>query len=380
MRDLVLLRGCPGSGKSTWLRNNNLSQYALCADDLRCMFQTPVMDHQTGRLTISQKNDKAVWKLLFELLETRMSRGEFTIIDACHSKASDFSKYYHLAEEYRYRLHCVDFSDVPLETALKQNKMRPSYKWVPEDVIRNIYARFEANPIPNKINRVTPDNWQSIIDYKPLTVDNYKKVVLFGDIHSCYMPLEKYINDNPINDDTLYVFVGDYFDRGIQTKEVCEFLLKYSQNKNFMFLQGNHEQWLMKYAHNKEDEIKSSEFMNNTKHVLDQFDKKDLRIFCRKLIQCAYLEFRGKKLFITHAGFGFMPEQLKFIATSEMIKNGKYEDNIDEWFEENNSDPDLIQIHGHRNFYQTEIQKYPHSINLCDKVEFGGNFRILELE
>ena len=38
MRDLWLMRGCPGAGKSTWLRQNNLSQFALCADDLRLMW------------------------------------------------------------------------------------------------------------------------------------------------------------------------------------------------------------------------------------------------------------------------------------------------------------------------------------------------------
>ena len=112
---------------------------------------------------------------------------------------------------------------------------------------------------------------------------------------------------------------------------------------------------------------------------LHQFDKKLLRQLTRKFIQCAYLKFRDKKLFITHAGLGFMPETLKFIATDEFIKNGKYEDNIDEWFENHNSDPDLIQIHGHRNFYDIEINQYPHSINLCDKVEFGNCLRVIEL-
>lgn len=35
MRTLLLLRGAPGSGKSTWIRENNLEQYALEADRFR---------------------------------------------------------------------------------------------------------------------------------------------------------------------------------------------------------------------------------------------------------------------------------------------------------------------------------------------------------
>ena len=337
------------------------------------------MDHKNGIMQITQRNDNQVWKLLFQLLEARMERGEFTIIDACHSKSADFSKYYQLVEKYRYRLHCVDFSTVPIEVCKKQNKQRPEYKWVPENVIDNMYARFTANPIPNRFNVVTPDNWQSIIEYKPLNVDNYQKIVCFGDLHSCFDPLQKYFDKNPFDENTLYVFVGDYFDRGIQTKEVCEWLLAHYECKNVMLLQGNHERHLMRYANNECEQIVSKEFMENTMKYLENFDKKDLRKLIRKFIQCAYLEFRGKTLFITHAGFGFMPANLKFIASTEMIKGGKYEDQIDEWFEANNSDPNLIQIHGHRNLYNTEITEYPHSINLCDKVECGENLRIVEL-
>ncbi len=379
MRDLVLMRGAPGSGKSTFLRENNLIQYTLCADDLRCMFQTPVMDHETGTFGISQKNDRKVWQLLFELLEARMERGEFTIIDACHSKSSDFSKYYNLADKYRYRIHCIDFSTVPIDVCKKQNKMRPEYKWVPERVLENIYSRFDTNTIPNRVNIYTKDNWKEILTFNPMNVDKYEKLVFIGDIHSCWNPLEKYFNEHPMNDSTLYVFLGDYFDRGIQTKEVCTWLLENYTKSNIMLLQGNHEKWLMMYAAEEIESIKSKEFIENTALALDEFNKKELRQLCRKFIQCAYLTFGDKIFFANHAGIGFMPETLKLIASQELIRGGKYEDNIDEWFEKNNKNENLIQIHGHRNEYHTNMCEFPHSFNLNDKVEFGGELRILEI-
>lgn len=54
MRTLYLLRGAPGSGKSTWIKDNKLSPYTLCADDIRTMIQSPVMDI-SGNYKISQK-------------------------------------------------------------------------------------------------------------------------------------------------------------------------------------------------------------------------------------------------------------------------------------------------------------------------------------
>ena len=43
MRILVLMRGIPASGKSTWIANMGLSEYTLSADSLRLMASSPVL-------------------------------------------------------------------------------------------------------------------------------------------------------------------------------------------------------------------------------------------------------------------------------------------------------------------------------------------------
>ena len=43
MRTLLLLRGAPGSGKSTWIRENNLEQYTLEVDSFRQLISNPIM-------------------------------------------------------------------------------------------------------------------------------------------------------------------------------------------------------------------------------------------------------------------------------------------------------------------------------------------------
>ena len=41
MRVLLLLRGSPGCGKSTWIEKNGLKNYTLSADDIRMMYSSP---------------------------------------------------------------------------------------------------------------------------------------------------------------------------------------------------------------------------------------------------------------------------------------------------------------------------------------------------
>ena len=120
MRVLLLMRGAMGCGKSTWIEKNGLKPYTLCADDIRLLCQAPVLD-VNGNYCISQKNEKVVWRTLFNILETRMKRGEFTVIDATNTKTSEMNRYKDLAKKYRYRIYCVDMTNVPIEVVKKLN-------------------------------------------------------------------------------------------------------------------------------------------------------------------------------------------------------------------------------------------------------------------
>ena len=59
MRVLLLFRGAPGCGKSTFIREHGLEQFALSADDIRLKCFGPQMTVD-GSYEISQKNDKTV--------------------------------------------------------------------------------------------------------------------------------------------------------------------------------------------------------------------------------------------------------------------------------------------------------------------------------
>ena len=380
MRSLVILRGSPASGKSSWVKDMNLENYCLSADNIRLLVQSPIMSATERHREISQKNDSYVWQLLFELLEERMKRGEFIIVDATHSRSSDFSRYNKLCERYRYRRYYVDFSDVPIEICKERNKKREDYKRVPDSVIDKMYARLNTQQKTSGWVEAEKGDLFKIVGTKLFNMNEYEKIHIFGDIHGCYEPLKKYFDENPFNEKEFYIFVGDYFDRGIQNKEVALFLFSIYDKKNVLLLEGNHEKWVNYYANDELENIKSNTFLKKTMPEIIDIDKVAFRNLYRKLGQMAYFEYDDKRYIVSHGGISYIPEELQLIATEQLISGvGDYNVTIDEVFSRNEQGNNIIQVHGHRNTY--EIDNYnSKSYNLEGKVEFGGNLKILQLQ
>ncbi len=379
MRSLVILRGSPASGKSTWIEKMNLQNYTLSADNIRLLVESPIIAPEYNHRIISQKNDNYVWQLLFELLEKRMSRGEFVVIDATHSKSSDFSRYNKLCERYRYRKYYVDFSDVPLEECKRRNLLREDYKRVPENVIEKMYSRMETQSKTSGWVEVNKNNFWNEVGTKLFDLNRYEKINVFGDIHGCYDPLKEYFDRFLYSENEMYIFCGDYIDRGKQNKETLEFLMKLASNKNTLLLEGNHERWLNYYSLDETENIKSKTFLYKTMVELLDLDKKDIRAFYRKMGQIAYFNYGNRNYLISHGGISYIPEELQLIATEQFINGvGDYNSDIDNIYA-NNTSENTIQIHGHRNTY--DLDNFDNkSFNLEGKVEFGGYLKVLQLK
>lgn len=378
MRSLVILRGSPGSGKSTWIKKMKLENYCLCADDLRMLTSSPRLDVNKNQEYINQKNDGYVWQLLMELLEKRMQQGEFVIVDATHSRQSDFSKYNSLCERYRYRKYYVSFADISIEQCKLQNAQREQYKRVPEQVIDKMYSRLATQGKTSGWNEVDRNNFYQEIGMKLFNFDKYNKIHVFGDIHGCFEPLKEYFEKYPYNENDMYIFCGDYIDRGIQNKETLEYLIEFSKKNNTLFLEGNHETWLNQYSLDETENIKSKTFLKKTMNEIIDIDKKEIRMFYRKIGQIAYFEYDNRKYLISHGGVSYLPNELQLISTDQFIHGvGDYSVNIDEEWAKNENN--IIQIHGHRNTFEIDdVDKK--SYNLEGKIEFGGHLKVLQLE
>lgn len=379
MRVMLLMRGAPGVGKTTYVKEHGLEQYALSADNIRLMCQSPVMTI-SGEYAISQENEKKVWELFFQMLEIRMQRGEFVVIDATNSKTKEMNRYKEMAQTYRYRIYCVDFTDIPVEECKRRNRSRPEFKQVPDAAIDTMYFRFKTQPIPKRIARIMPDEIDKIW-YKPTDFSSYNRIHHIGDIHGCNTVLQEYLHDG-LKEDELYIFTGDYIDRGIENVEVINYLSSLVDKPNVIFLEGNHERWLWYWSHGGTS--KSPEFEKVTRLQLEQagVDPKVARIFYRSLSQCVYYTYRGKTIMVTHGGISRIPQNLSLLPTEQMIKGvGKYEDylTVAKVFEES-TDENTYQIFGHRNPQGLPIQISDRCFDLEGGVEFGGELRVLTLD
>lgn len=79
-----------------------------------------------------------------------------------------------------------------------------------------------------------------------------ERVYVIGDIHGCVAEptvlLEYLENKEKITDNDLVVFLGDYIDRGPETKGVIELMLKFKQRfPRTRYLKGNHEDMLLDF-------------------------------------------------------------------------------------------------------------------------------------
>lgn len=384
MRILVLMRAAPGAGKSTFIKMNNLQEYTLCTDDIRIMCGG-IEQKPSGDYMISQSLNKQAWGILYTMLEERMKLGAFTVIDATHSTEKELKGYKDLIEKYRYRVFVVDMTDIPIETVKERNAGRDALKQVPEEVIDKFYKRFQSEKVPKAYTVIKPEEFWQVVSWRPVDVSKYKKIHMIGDIHGCYTVLQEYL-DGELKDDELYIFHGDFTDRGIENAKVLQFLQKIYKKPNVVLIEGNHEKWVSKWLNG--EEVHSNTFNKKTKPELDEavkqglLNKKTLRDMYRRMYQCFYYIYHGKKVLCTHGGIADY-DHIELINTDQMINGvGKYEDyqQVAETFRNGYMFTNFYQINGHRNVDNVPVQVNERCFNLEGGVEWGGCLRVVTLD
>lgn len=393
MRDLIIMRGCPGSGKSTAIKEAGLENYTLSPDTIRLMLRAPEVTENSA-YSISQQDNALVFELLDTMLVNRMKTGSPTIIDATHCSSGKFhtkqiNRYRELAKQYKYRLFYWEPERENVQTYIDRNQYRDELHQVPENVIRKMYTAWENNNLPKdfvKLNTLAfRDDFANLI--KDMS-DTYEQVIVVGDIHGCNTVLQKLINqDDELNikdEKNLYIFVGDYFDRGIENLEVLDTLFDIAEQKNVVLLEGNHEAHWVDWAHDRDTERTDNGMIRFKETTLKQWQgkynsdkdlKKKLRVLYRKMLPAYFFKFLGKEYIVTHAGLACLPKH--HMATWQYISgHGSYDFDVTSAYESrvfpSNHYP--IQVFGHRSAKTSE-----HSKSLEGQVEFGGFLKYLLL-
>ena len=378
MRTLLLMRGAPASGKSQWIRDNNLEAYTLEADHFRMLLRSPSLGENGWY--ISQEDNGPAWELLLDCLEKRMSNGDFVVLDATHTTSKAVNAYKELLNKYKYTVYYYE-PDTTLEECLARNAERTDYKRVPEQVIHRMHKVIKTTPLPKFCRKI--DSIDEINNYFTVDLTNrYEKVRIIGDIHGCHTALQQAIT--PWDEKTLYIFCGDYLERGIENKEMMYEMMRLSTLPNTIMLEGNHERHIANFAFNTNLD-RSKRFMKEvvapiikdmTKKEIDSLQR-ELRLFYKSLRQCYPFSFHGKKYLVSHGGLSYVPN-MTFIATSTFINGfGAYETDIAKIYDTNYEKglcQDFIQIHGHRG-----VPDGKYSFCLEGEVEFGGELKYIDI-
>lgn len=389
MRYLYVLRGVAGCGKSTWIEKSGLKPWTISSDDVRLLFNSPILN-VNGEWEISQKQNKKVWNLIYDILDKRMKNGELLFVDATHTRPSSLTVYKKLAKKHMYKLRVIDCTYVPLEIIKLRNEERVGYKKVPNEVIERMYKDCQL-PLGKDIEVIKPEQYNTTKDSQDIitTLDNCDKLVVIGDIHSCYTPLKQYFDEHPFDNRTYYVFLGDFFDRGIEARETLEFLLSIYDKPNVCLIRGNHELWIDNYVNDGEEASITPAFR---KSLLEMGElKSELYKIREKLVDAKIILFGDKGFIFTHGGTPDMPTS--YFPAMQCIKGvGEYADTkkVEETFLNKKQDvflstprqfwfyEEYFMFHGHRNLEKAPIQN-DRVFNLEGQVEFGGHLRIVEV-
>lgn len=134
-RVLVICRGIPASGKSTWAKewvNEKPEQRRrVNRDDIRYEVY--------GVYSGNQVNESVVTAIENQQIENAMTAGASVVIDATNLNNKNVSRFFKFAEKHDYAVEIKDF-EVTLSEALKRDSRRE--KSVGEEVIKYFFVRY----------------------------------------------------------------------------------------------------------------------------------------------------------------------------------------------------------------------------------------------
>lgn len=388
MRVMLVLRGAPASGKSTFIKQNKLEEFKISMDDIRVALYGYTAD-LNGDPSVPQEFNNRVFKIYEETLEERMQREEFLVVDNTHTKEKDLKNLKRLCKKYKYRLFIKDFTDYGdkeayIEKLSFRNLMRDPKKRVPEDVIKrmvnNLYESKEDLSSYELINDL------SEITYRKKNLDEYERIFVFGDIHGNDHALNHVLDK--INDHDAIILTGDYVDRGIENDKVIDNLYQLCQKENVFMLRGNHEIWLNYHAGGEIDKIRSKVYRNYTMPQIESLPdwKKKIKTISKKLLQCFYFEYDNKDYFVTHAAIPYWNSRIINYNIVDLCKGRPNTDQNEHlwnfWNElsfESFGVSTPYQVHGHISSKDGRV-KNGLVYNLNSKLEFGGYMPVLILE
>lgn len=147
MRWLILTRGAPGAGKTTFLQDLGLRRFVIDPDQIRCEIGG-LYDIGNGVQKRGPFDNAEVVARVRDEIRKRMQYNEPIIVDTTLQRLRLLLMPLSLAKKFGYCVTILDFSMVPEETAQLRNQKRKGWKYVSPRVISNAYQNFRCEPLP----------------------------------------------------------------------------------------------------------------------------------------------------------------------------------------------------------------------------------------
>lgn len=187
MRKIFLLRGAPGSGKSSFIARHHLQPYAISRDQIRLLLADLTVYYQEEADYLHQVIPRHVTlqtqKMVDHLVEHKMSYGETVIVDGTHIVPSAIEHFKPWVDQYHYELFVVDLMQHNnLENLLKRNQTRMHYDWVKPEVVKQMFNSYEEHPeVPDWAHRILPNQMERALSQRESNLDRYSHVIAVPD-------------------------------------------------------------------------------------------------------------------------------------------------------------------------------------------------------
>lgn len=242
MRTLILLRGAPGCGKTSFLAANGWSDLAVSFDEVRRLLAlpAPTTDSDPCLIVPATVEDQVV-RLTHQAVKARMDLGATVFVDATNLSVKHQAAWRSLGESFGYTTLVCDLQGDISDAELLARNARRAVARLPEARVLEMAERARARPLASRIREVAPADLAAELATPTLDLDGFDRVVVVGDIHGCASALMRVLTDHGgLDDPTIaWVFLGDYFDRGPQPDGV--FAILDEPRDNVILLEGNHD-------------------------------------------------------------------------------------------------------------------------------------------
>ena len=136
-KTLWIMSGCPGSGKSTWLRQNAFENSVVISRDA---IRFAMLDGEDEAEYF--KYEDQVWNKFINDIRTALTQNDNVYVDATHINEASRNKLLNALNLHKdVKVNCI-FFDVPDTVCLARNEMREGRSRVPRGVIRRMYAQM----------------------------------------------------------------------------------------------------------------------------------------------------------------------------------------------------------------------------------------------